>query len=358
MTHHPFHLRKTAAPAAGRLFVAVLLLAALLVAARIYPASERKPMVVAVGDITVTVLDMDRAMAFYRDVLTFEPDFDMTLRGDPLDSLIGLPDAEVRLARMRLNREAVVLAQFIEPRGRPFPRDDRSQDRSFQHVAVIVSDMDAAYSRLRKAGVVHVSPAPQRLPDWNRAAGGIRAFYFRDPESHTLEVLQFPRGKGDPRWSEAGDRLFLGIDHTAIVVDDSERSLRFYHNALGLEVVGESENYGPEQERLNHVPGAHLRITTLRAAAGPGVELLEYLAPGDGRDYPGEVRVNDAVHWQTTMIVGDVHAALTRIRESGGTIVSPRAVRLPHWGTAAAQAAIVRDPDGHALLLLELPPKE
>ena len=48
-----------------------------------------------------------------------------------------------------------------------------------------------------------------------------------------------------------------------------------------MRVAGESENYGPEQERLNNVFGAHLRITALRAASGPGIELLEYLvAPG------------------------------------------------------------------------------
>lgn len=100
-----------------------------------------------------------------------------------------------------------------------------------------------------------VSEGPQRLPDWNPAAGGIRAFYFRDPDRHPLEVLQFPAGKGDPKWARR-DRLFLGIDHTAIVVSDTEASLRFYRDALGLRVAGAAENWGPEQERLNHVSGA------------------------------------------------------------------------------------------------------
>jgi hypothetical protein len=51
--------------------------------------------------------------------------------------------------------------------------------------------MDAAYRRLREHKVQHASPAPQRLPDWNPNAGGIRAFYFRDPDGHPLEVLSF-----------------------------------------------------------------------------------------------------------------------------------------------------------------------
>jgi hypothetical protein len=55
-----------------------------------------------------------------------------------------------------------------------------------------------------------------------------------------------------------------------------------------MQKAGESENYGTEQEHLNNVFGAHLAITTLRRAAGPGpgIELLEYLVPRDGRAMP------------------------------------------------------------------------
>ena len=45
--------------------------------------------------------------------------------------------------------------------------------------------------------------------------------------------------------------------------------------------------------RHHNVFGARLRITTLRAAAGPAVELLEYLTPRDGQPYPGDARAND-----------------------------------------------------------------
>ena len=59
--------------------------------------------------------------------------------------------------------------------------------------------MDASVARLRQRKVEHASPEPQRLPDWNATAGGIKAFYFKDPDGHPLEILQFPAGKGDPR---------------------------------------------------------------------------------------------------------------------------------------------------------------
>jgi len=52
--------------------------------------------------------------------------------------------------------------------------------------------------------------------------------------------------------------------------------MRFYRDTLGLRAARESENYGTEQEHLNNVFGARLRITGLRATDGPGIELLEY----------------------------------------------------------------------------------
>src|SRR5207245_9929032 len=106
---------------------------------------------------------------------------------------------------------------------------------------------------------------------------------LKDPDVHPVELLAFPEGKGAAKWHKTSDRLFLGIDHTAIAVSDTESSLKFYRDVLGLRVAGESENYGTEQEHLNNVFGARLRITALRAASRPGIESLEYLATRDGR---------------------------------------------------------------------------
>src|SRR6185312_9204229 len=87
-----------------------------------------------------------------------------------------------------------------------------------------------------------------------------------------------------------GSKLFLGIDHTAIVVSDTDKSLAFYRDLLGLRVAGESENYGIEQEHLNQVFGARLNITALRAEQGPGIEFLEYITPAGGRPLPANAK--------------------------------------------------------------------
>ena len=300
-----------------------------------------------------TVSDLDRAVEFYTNVLTFEKVSETEIWGEEHERLQGVFGLRMRVARMRLGDEFLELTEYLAPRGRPIPADSRSNDRWFQHVAIIVSDMDQAYQRLRAHKVTHASTGPQRLPDWNRNAAGIEAFYFKDSDGHTLEVLAFPPGKGDPKWHRPTSRLFLGIDHTAIVVGDTDASLRFYRDLLGFRVAGESENYGPEQERLNNVFGARLRITTLRAEAGPAVELLEYLAPRDGRPFPSDARANDLVHWQTQLRTRASEPADQALRAGRIRYISPGIITLPNGKLGFRKGLLARDPDGHAMLFTE-----
>ena len=304
----------------------------------------------AVDTVGMTVDDMDRAVAFYTNVLTFEKVSDVEVAGREYELMEGIFGARMRIVRLRLGDESIELTEYLAPKGRPVPSDLRPNDRAFQHIAIIVSDMDAAYKRLRHFNVEHASSEPQLLPAWNPNAGGISAFYFRDPDRHYLEILHFPDGKGLAGWHRR-DRLFLGIDHTAIVVGDTDQTLKLYRDALQMSIAGESENYDTEQEHLNGVFGARLRITSLRAAAGPGVELLEYLAPRDGRPTAPDLHANDVAHWQTTMLVDDLGPFDTLLRRRVFSLVSPDIVTLPSDSLSVHKAALVRDLDGHGIRL-------
>lgn len=316
-------------------------------------AWERKPLANAVDSIGITVSDLDRAVDFYTRVLTFDKVAEFEAAGEALEHTTGVFGARTRTARLRLGEEFIELTEYLAPRGRPMPVDSRGNDHWFQHIAIIVSDMDAAYRRLRAHKVQHASTGPQRLPDWNPNAGGIEAFYFRDPDGHFLEVLSFPAGKGSPKWHKSSNKLFLGIDHTAIVISDTEASLRFYRDVAGLEVAGESENHGTEQEHLNNVFGARLRITALRAASGPGIELLEYLSPHDGRPFPPETRSNDLIHWQTRFLSGNAEEAARQLRLARSAVVSAGVVAQPDEQAGYRKSVVARDPDGHAVQFVE-----
>src|SRR5215469_6223842 len=280
------------------LAIRFLLFASLVVSAR----AEGPPLASAVDSVDITVSDMDQAMDFYSRVLSFKKVSDTEVAGETYENLEGVFGVRIRVVRMQLGDEFIELTEYLAPKGRSIKVDGRSNDRSFQHIAIIVSDMDKAYAWLRQNKVEHASTGPQRLPDWNKNAAGIKAFYFKDPDGHPLEILQFPPDKGAEKWHSPSDKLFLGIDHTAIVVRDTEESLRFYRDLLGMRITGESENYGTEQEHLNNVFGAHLRITSLRAGSGPGIELLEYLSPRDGSSFPVDEHANDVIHRQTVLV--------------------------------------------------------
>jgi catechol 2,3-dioxygenase-like lactoylglutathione lyase family enzyme len=251
---------------------------------------------------------------------------------------------------LKLGSEHITLTEHLE-KGRPIPADSRSYDHWFQHIAIVVRDMDKAYEHLRQNRAKYISTAPQTLPEWNKGAAGIKAFYFRDPEDHVLEIIWFPQGKGDPKWQKETDKLFLGIDHTAIVVSDTEKSLEFYRDLLGMRVAGESENYGVEQEHLNQVFGARLRITGLRAESGPGIEFLEYVAPPGGRDLPQDAKPNDLVFWHTDLEVDHLDDFATNLKERITRPISNRIVDLGAAEMEPVRSFIVRDPDGHALQL-------
>ncbi|MFM9917578.1 MAG: VOC family protein [Rhizobacter sp.] len=311
-------------------------------------ADEPLLQVTAVQSVGFTVSDMERSVAFYTDVLGFERVSDHEFSGREHELATGVFGARIRVVGLRLGGQSLELTQYLAPVGRPAPDDLRAHDAVFQHVAIVVSDMDRAYAQLRAKGVRHASTGPQRLPDWNPNAGGISAFYFRDPDGHFLEILHFPPDKGQAMWHRPTP-LLLGIDHTAIVVDDTDRALRFYRDVLGLAIAGTSENYDLEQEHLNNVFGARLRITTLRAAAGPGIELLEYLAPRDGRPAPRDLRANDLAHWQTTVVTNAPERVFSSLATRAFALVSPRPADIDVRALDLRQVALIRDADGHGV---------
>jgi catechol 2,3-dioxygenase-like lactoylglutathione lyase family enzyme len=164
--------------------------------------------------VSITVSSLEKLVPFYEEVLSFEKIAEYEWTGDPLQRLTGLkePSLTARIALMQLGKEQIELIEFTnENRQLALPADSRSNDLWFQHIAIVVSDMEKAYAHLRAHKVQFVSTAPQTLPEYLPAAAGISAFYFRDPDGHNLEVIHFPQGKGKPKWQAPTDQLFLGI---------------------------------------------------------------------------------------------------------------------------------------------------
>jgi catechol 2,3-dioxygenase-like lactoylglutathione lyase family enzyme len=254
----------------------------------IRPLARRRA-VTGIVRVARVVRDEARAEAFYRDVLGFRTIRREVVPGDFLAAL-GAPGASATQVIMRLGAQEIALVEFARV-GRAAPAGARSCDLWFQHLAIVVSDMDAAYAHLRAQGgwrAISVE-GPVTLPASN---GGVRAFKFRDPDDHPVELIWFPPGVGRDVWqAPAMGRVFLGIDHSALSVRSPARSVRFYRG-LGMGVASRSYNAGMAQSRLDAVRWARVHVTGLRVGDGMGVELLGYRPPG--RALRG-VRVEDLV---------------------------------------------------------------
>ena len=263
-------------------------------------------------------------------------------------SLLGLPDATIARTSLRIGDEEIALLAF-DPPGRPYPAGGTSTDLWFQHFAIIVSDMDAAYARLRSVG--RFTPisvdGPVVLPP---ASGSVSAFKFRDGEGHPLELLAFPPGAGPPAWERRrGDGLFLGIDHSAISVADTARSTAFFEQAFGLKLGPRTENQGAEQARMDAVPDARVTVSGLMPdRAPPHVELLGYHV-GGRRPIDPATTAADVAATQFVLETSDLAAVVEVLTRLRATFISPGIVTMADGALAIA----VLDPDGHRFVVTQ-----
>src|SRR5262249_27691495 len=262
--------------------------------------------------------------------------------------------ANTVIAHLQLGDQVLELTQYLTPQGRPIPVPSYSNDLWFEHIAIVVSDIDLAVARLKAAGVQQISTEAITIPPSNVPAAGIRAFKFRDPDGHPLELIYFPPDKRPVAWEVPTSGLFLGIDHTAMSIASTERSRAYYEGTLGLSLGGTSFNTGLTQELLDNLFGDTVLVTALNPPRHPPhVELLGYVTPSTARPFPPEATASDLVHWQTTFVADDVDGAFDALRRAGSAFVSPRVVAVGDPRHGFRRGFMVKDPDGHALRLVE-----
>lgn len=294
--------------------------------------------------IGLTVADADKSKDFYTQALSFELVSDITVTGKDYSDLEGIETTLIRIVSLQLGDELIELIQYLDVDSKPIPDDSQSNDLWFQHFAIVVSDMDRAYAQVQKFPIHPISVSPQTIPPENKASAGVRAFKFKDPDRHNLELIWFPADKGQDKWHHHSDSLFLGIDHSALSVANTEQSLQFYRDLLGMQVDGASLNQGEIQAHLDGLPVAEVRVTPLRPTQGGlGIELLDYILPANGRIMPSDWKSSDIACIQVELVVKDIDQAVETLRLQGVHIDSASPYR---------QACLIKDPNGHAMLLI------
>lgn len=146
----------------------------------------------------------------------------------------------------------------------------------------------------------------------------------------------------------------FGIHHTGYTISDLDRSLGFYRDLLGLELVATQEKEGGYLAAIVGYPDAHVRMAHLRVpGADHVVELFEYLAPlGAG---PGGLEPRDVGTSHLCLVVDDLPSLYKRLVEAGiDTFVSPP-VEIDTGINTGGYALYLRDPDGIPVELFQPP---
>lgn len=213
--------------------------------------------------------DLERLAGFYQ-AIGFEVGEEVAIPA-PEMGLLGIPGSGSRIA-MSLGQSRVDLDSFDE-KGRPYPGDANACDLIFQHLALVTDDAEAAWCRARGAGATPISrECPVKLP---KSAGGVTAVKFRDPEGHPLEFLQFPEGTNSV-WKGTG---IMGIDHSAISVNEVAAARRFY-SRRGLSAGDATLNHGLTQVALDGLDGVEVNVVPMIPNRRPShIELLGYHYP-------------------------------------------------------------------------------
>jgi len=149
-----------------------------------------KPFRIISADHTgITVENLERSLAFWRDVLGFELSHTAHQTGELAKEITGVAGAEIKLAVVKTpGSHKIELLEYLAP-------PDRKQvalrpcDVGSVHVALLVDDLDAVLERI-SASDWKAAGKPQTLTSGPNK--GKRVIYVRDPDGTTIEFMQQP----------------------------------------------------------------------------------------------------------------------------------------------------------------------
>lgn len=319
-------------------------------------ASDSSPAGLVVGSgnfFSPIVRDLDAAVAFYRDGIGFEvqgapSDADANL---PLRNMFGLPDARIRwiVARSPGMSTGVEIVEISGAGGKPLER--RVQDPGAFTLIVFVRDLDATLARLEALGapVVTSGGAPATLPFGDQEA---RMVVVKDPDGHFVELVQPERM---PATEAPADSNVVDV-RVRLTVEDVERSLPLYRDALGLEVLSAPPRSGDAVvSAALGAAGAEYRFAIMQVpTSGLVFEVMDY-ENVDRRRVRGGLQDPGSTRMQ--LRVSDIDAAVAAFERVGGSVVSTGGapLELPVPG-GAIKVAIVREPDNLFVVLIQAPP--
>jgi catechol 2,3-dioxygenase-like lactoylglutathione lyase family enzyme len=138
----------------------------------------------------ITVSNLERSLAFWRDVMGFELSHTAHQKGELAEEITGVEGAEIKLAVLKApGGHKIELLEYLAPAGRK-PGNLRPCDVGFLHIALLVDDLEATLHKIAASGW-KAAGKPQTLKVGPNA--GKQVVYVRDPDGATVELMQIPK---------------------------------------------------------------------------------------------------------------------------------------------------------------------
>lgn len=138
----------------------------------------------------ITVSNLERSLAFWRDVLGFEFSHQTHQSSELASEITGVPGVEISLAVLKApGGHKIELLEYHQPNDRKLENDLRPCDLGHVHVALTLDDLDAVMKTIAASGW-SAAGKPQTLQSGPNA--GKRVVYVRDPDGITIELMQLP----------------------------------------------------------------------------------------------------------------------------------------------------------------------
>jgi glyoxylase I family protein len=144
----------------------------------------------------------------------------------------------------------------------------------------------------------------------------------------------------------------IAADHTGITVSNLERSLEFWQNVLSFELSHRAHQTSEMASEITGVVGAEIKLAVVKSPGGHKIELLEYLAPPDRKQYV-DLRPSDVGSVHIAFTVDNLDAVLEKIAASGWKAAG-KPQTLQSGPNAGKRVVYVRDPDGTTIEFMQV----
>ena len=335
--------------------LAAVIAAGALVVAQVTPSPAPPYGVTGACHVSPIVDDLDRSARFYHDLIGLDlvptpSPGDLPWDEDPGHLYLhGMPQARLRFigARMPGIRCGVELVEMRGIDRKPVRR--RIEDPGAVTLILLVRDLDAAFAKLKAAGVPVVSTggAPVSMGSTSRT----RAIIVQDPDGHFVELAQLDP---QPETSAPASSNVIGI-RLRVTVSDMDGTLAFYQQRLDLKGDLRAFTASPQVSAMLGLRDVEYRMATVRMPNSP--LLLEFM---ELKGMPGTVtrsRVQDPGSFRLQLNVRDIDAALAGITAAGSAVVSSNGVPVSMtFGSRPWRMALAPDPNNLFLVVQHPPP--